>query len=147
MKLEGDARGRALARFAAARVGHLATASPSAIPHVVPLCFVVVGEAVYSVIDDKPKPRGRVLRRLRNIQRNPHASVLVDRYDDDWSKLWFVLVQGEAGQVEDDAEYAAALEALRSKYPQYHSMPLARATHPMIRVRIAEVVGWNPGGD
>lgn len=141
-----DDRGASLARLAAARVGHLATASADGRPHVVPLCFVVLAEVAYSVVDDKPKRTRSGLRRLRNIEANPRASLLVDHYDEDWRSLWFVMAEGEAATVADEAEYREALAALRGKYPQYLSMDLAQATHPMIRIRIGKLVAWQGGG-
>jgi PPOX class probable F420-dependent enzyme len=142
MKEDRAARERALGRFASERIAHLATASPDGRPHIVPFCFVVIGDNLYSVIDDKPKKTHTRLRRLRNIEDNPRVSVLADHYEEEWKALWFVMVEGEAGVVTDSQEYRKARVALRSKYPQYLMMELAEATNPMIRVRIDRVVTW-----
>jgi len=136
----------ALRRLAAARVARLATASAQARPHLVPFCFAVVGDAVYSLVDDKPKRTRTGLRRLRNLAANPRAALLADHYEEDWSALWFVLVEGPAGLVEDAGEYARALEALRAKYPQYASLEPAMQTHPMIRLGIERLVSWGGPG-
>jgi PPOX class probable F420-dependent enzyme len=135
-----------LRRFAAARVARLATASAEARPHLVPFCFAVVGDAVYSLVDDKPKRTRTGLRRLRNLAANPRAALLVDHYEEDWSALWFVLVEGPAGLVEDEGEYGRALEALRAKYPQYEALEPSLRTHPMIRIGIERLVSWGGRG-
>ncbi|HXC52907.1 MAG TPA: TIGR03668 family PPOX class F420-dependent oxidoreductase [Candidatus Limnocylindrales bacterium] len=137
----------ALQRLAGARVGHLATASSDGRPHVVPLCFAVVSGAAYSVIDEKPKRTRTNLRRLRNIEANPRATLLVDHYEEEWKALWFVMAECDAHVVTDEREFLAALEALRSKYPQYRRMTLAFATHPMIRLRIDRLVSWQGSAD
>ena len=81
-----------------ARVGHLATASPEGHPHVIPVCFAFDGESVFSVLDRKPKSTAVTrLRRVRNILANPQVSLVVDHYEEDWQRLWYVLVLGRAG--------------------------------------------------
>ncbi len=136
----------ALAQVAGERIAHLATASTDLRPHVVPLCFVVIGDAVYSIIDDKPKKTHRGVRRLRNIEANPRVCVIADHYEEDWTKLWFVMLEGEASVVRDSAEYRRARVAMRSKYPQYLTMELTEAVNPMIRIRIHRVVSWSGSG-
>ena len=117
------------------RVAHLATADAAGAPHVVPLCYARLDDRLYFVADDKPKRNGpRALRRLANIAANPRVALVVDDYDDDWSRLAYLLLHLDAAPVEDDAEYADVLVALRARYPGYRTMPLARATHPMIRL-------------
>jgi PPOX class probable F420-dependent enzyme len=146
MKQDKATRDLALSRFAGERIAHLATASADGRPHIVPFCFVLLGEAVYSIIDDKPKKTHTGLRRLRNIEANPRVSVLVDHYEEDWQALWFVMVEGEASVVTDSQEYRRARVAMRSKYPQYLTMELTEAVNPMIRVRIDRVVTWKGSG-
>jgi PPOX class probable F420-dependent enzyme len=116
-------------------VGHLATADATGAPHVVPLCYARLGDRLYFVADDKPKRRGPLaLKRLANIAANPRVALVVDDYDADWSRLAYLLVHLDAAIVEDAAEYAAALGALRRRYPPYGAMPLEPATHPMVRM-------------
>jgi PPOX class probable F420-dependent enzyme len=116
-------------------VAHLATADASGAPHVVPLCYARLGDCLYFVADDKPKRRGpRALKRLSNIAANPRVAVVVDDYDADWSRLAYLLLHLDAAIVDDDAEYGTALAALCDRYPAYRSMPLERATHPMVRM-------------
>ncbi len=117
------------------RVAHLATADATGAPHVVPLCYARLDDRLYFVADDKPKRGGpRALRRLVNIAANPRVALVVDDYDDDWTRLAYLLLHLDAAPVDDDAEYADVLAALRARYSGYGTMALARATHPMIRM-------------
>jgi PPOX class probable F420-dependent enzyme len=127
--------------LSAQRVGRLATADEQAIPHVVPICFVVSGSTLYSSIDDKPKsePR-RPLKRLRNIQSNPNVSVVVDRYDEDWTLLGWVLLAGRAEILAVGSEHDHAQELLRTRYPQYRTMQISG--YPVIAVRIERTASW-----
>src|SRR5215469_12754673 len=79
----------------AARVAHLATADRAARPHVVPVCFALDGASLYITIDEKPK-RGARLKRLRNIEENPEVALVADRYDEDWTRLGWVMLRGHA---------------------------------------------------
>jgi PPOX class probable F420-dependent enzyme len=106
-------------RFAAAPVARLATASPDGRPHVVPIVFVLAGETVYHGVDAKPK-RHPALRRLANLDANPHAAVLVDHYEDDWTALWWVRAEGTARDVDPTGrEGHDALAALAARYPRF----------------------------
>jgi PPOX class probable F420-dependent enzyme len=113
-----------------APVARLATVDPQGRPHVVPICFAIDGATLYTAVDEKPK-RTRRLQRLRNIEANPRVEVLIDRYDDDWSRLWWVRLRGTARVVDDPR----ALELLAAKYPQYRERPPAG---PVIAVSIEE---------
>ena len=125
-------------------LGHLATADAHGRPYVVPFCFVCDGGQIYSVLDAKPKSAElRRLRRVRNILDNPRVSMVIDHYDPDWSKLWFLLVQGTAKILEPGPEHASALGKLRAKYPQYRQMDLD--DNPMIRISPERVTGWDGG--
>ena len=117
-----------------ARVARLATVDPQGRPHVVPICFVIDGETLYTVVDEKPK-RTRRLQRLRNIEANPQVEVLIDEYDEDWSKLRWVRLRGTARIVDD----RRAVELLAAKYPQYVASPPAG---PVIVVSIEERTEW-----
>lgn len=125
----------------AARVAHMATADAAGTPSVIPICFQVEGERLYSVIDEKPKRTGAgELRRIRNLRENLRLAVVVDRYDEDWSRLGWVLLRGRAEVLEAGAEQQAAVALLRAKYPQYKAMALDEA--PVIRMEIASVRHW-----
>jgi PPOX class probable F420-dependent enzyme len=120
--------------FGAARVARLATVDRDGRPHVVPICFVVDGTTLYTAVDEKPK-RTRRLRRLDNIAANPRVEVLIDHYEDDWSKLWWVRLRGRARIVEDPR----AVDLLAAKYPQYRERPPAG---PVIAIEIEERSEW-----
>jgi len=125
-----------------ARIARLATADRNAVPHVVPICFVLERDDLYSIVDAKPKRRPTSMKRLRNIGENPHVSVLVDRWDEDWSRLAWSMLTGTAALVTDSADYTRAVTALRGKYPQYESVSFAIATNPLLRVRVERVLWW-----
>jgi PPOX class probable F420-dependent enzyme len=124
-----------------ARVAHLATADNSGQPHVIPICFVFDGKCFYSVIDEKPKRTvPRKLKRLRNIEENSRVSLVIDRYDEDWNKLAYVLIFGKARVLLSGASHRKAVKLLRRKYFQYRSMAIDR--RPLIAVRPKRVTTW-----
>ncbi|HUF52820.1 MAG TPA: TIGR03668 family PPOX class F420-dependent oxidoreductase [Dehalococcoidia bacterium] len=123
----------------AQRVARLATADASGQPFAVPIVFTLLRGFLYTAIDEKPKS-GRPLRRLRNIEENPRVAVIVDRYDDDWSQLAWVLIRGKTAIVTDGAEKSDALAGLREKYPQYESMALE--DKPLIQIEPEGVSSW-----
>ena len=105
--------------LAEARVGHLATADAAGVPHVVPVCYALVEQVIYSVLDQKPKRVSVArLRRVRNIQANPHIALVVDHYEEDWLSLWYILVLGRAELLWEGEERVTAIRHLRQKYPQ-----------------------------
>ncbi len=125
-----------------ARSGHLATADAKGRPHVIPVCYVFDGDAIYSVLDAKPKSTPlRQLRRVRNILANPHVSLVVDHYEEDWSRLRYVLVSGEAGLLEAGEEWSRAIVLLREKYPQYRDMNLDES--PVIKITPVRFTPWS----
>ncbi len=126
-------------RFEAAPLAHLATVTPAGDPHLVPVTFAVVGDTVYSAVDHKPKTTTR-LQRLANIEFLPRASLLVDHYDDDWSRLWWVRADGAAAEVTDEDERDHARDLLVSKYEQYADN---RPTGPVVRVTVERWSGWS----
>jgi PPOX class probable F420-dependent enzyme len=129
------------ARFLASRrVGHLATADARATPHLVPVCFVVSDGALYITIDQKPKGDVRALKRLRNIVENPLAAFVADRWDEDWTRLGWVMLRGPAEILAGGAEHDRAQALLQSRYPQYRGMALAGL--PVIAIRIERVTSW-----
>ena len=126
--------------LASRRVGHLATADTRAAPHLVPVCFVVSEGALYITIDQKPKRDVRALKRLRNIIDNPVAAFVADRWDEDWTRLGWVMLRGPAEILADGAEHDRAQAMLRSRYPQYQGMALDDL--PVIAIRIERVTSW-----
>jgi PPOX class probable F420-dependent enzyme len=126
-------------RLGEARVGRLATVTPEGRPHVVPITFVLDGDAIYFAVDSKPK-RTRDLQRLRNIASHPQVSVLVDHFEDDWSRLWWVRADGTAKVLEKGAEADRALDLLASRYAQYRQ---ARPAGPVVAIAIDRISGWS----
>jgi len=126
------------ARLTAARVARLATIDPGGRPHLVPIVFAVEGDTLYSAVDRKPK-RSRTLRRIENARARPDVTILVDHYDDDWSRLWWIRLRGRARVLDDGAERERALALLAEKYPQYRDEP---PDGPVLAVDITEVRDW-----
>ena len=140
-------RNQALARLRGARVGHLATVTPDGRPHVVPVVFALIesGDPVRLVwaVDRKPKRSARV-RRLQNLEVNPAAEIVVDGYDEDWSRLWWVRAGGRARILIEGDERERALGALAEKYAPYRVEP---PDGPVIVIEVERISGWtaSPG--
>jgi PPOX class probable F420-dependent enzyme len=107
----------------------------------VPIVFALSGETLYTAVDAKPK-RSRTLRRIENARRRPEVAVLVDAYDEDWTRLWWVRLRGRARVLDEGDEALAALQLLGAKYPQYHTAP---PEPPVLAVDIDEWRGWDAG--
>jgi len=125
-------------RLAAAPVAHLATTSADGRPHLVPLTFAVDGDHVYFAVDQKPK-RTTNLQRLKNIAVNPAVSLLVDHYESDWGRLWWVRADGRARVVDDAAAAERAIGLLTGKYTQY---AVATPAGPVVEITIERLAGW-----
>jgi PPOX class probable F420-dependent enzyme len=136
----------ALALAAAARVGRIATVRPDGSPHVVPFVFALVTEdgivRVYWAVDDKPKRSAR-LARIDNLRANPAVEIVVDAYEDDWTRLWWVRLRGTGRVVEQEAERASAIRALAHKYPAYRAHP---PEADVVAIDVAEVRSWSAAG-
>lgn len=129
----------------AARVARLATVDADGRPHLVPVCFVLESadsvegrDRVRIAVDHKPK-RSAELRRTANLQATGQACLLVDHYDEDWSRLWWVRLDGHGGPTSDPGEAARALDALAAKYPQYREH---RPDGPVLTIEIEAYRGW-----
>jgi PPOX class probable F420-dependent enzyme len=132
----------ARSRLTAARVATLATVRVDGSPHLVPITFAIDGDLLVTAIDHKPKTSSR-LRRLANIRANPAVSVLIHGYDEEWSSLWWVRVDGTARILEAGADYQSALTALAEKYRQYRDdLP----SGPAIEITVNTVVAWSAAG-
>jgi PPOX class probable F420-dependent enzyme len=125
-------------RLTAARVARLATTDPDGRPHLVPIVFALDGDTLYSAVDRKPK-RSTTLRRIENARARPEVTVLVDHYEDDWSRLWWIRLRGRARVLDDGPELERALDLLREKYPQYRYEPPGA---PVLAVDVTEVRSW-----
>jgi PPOX class probable F420-dependent enzyme len=131
----------AIARLRDARVGRLATVTPGGRPHVVPFVFALIEVPtlrVYWAVDAKPKRSAR-LRRLENIANNASVEFVVDAYDEDWDRLWWVRVAGAGRILEPGPEEAAARAALLAKYPQHETAP---PLGPIVAIDVARVTDW-----
>jgi PPOX class probable F420-dependent enzyme len=125
-------------RVAGAAVGRLATLDDEGRPHLVPICFALSGDTIYSAVDQKPKRTTR-LRRLENVRARPAATLLVDHYEDDWTQLWWVRLHGTGRVLDDGPERRRALALLASKYAQYRADPPAGA---VLALDVREWSGW-----
>jgi PPOX class probable F420-dependent enzyme len=126
-------------RVESARVARLATTDPDGSPHLVPIVFALEGNTLYSAVDAKPK-RSRRLRRIENARERPDVTVLVDHYDDDWSRLWWVRLRGRARVLDDGDEAERAIRLLSEKYSQYEDVPPG---HPVLAIDILEWRAWS----
>ena len=126
------------------RVGRLATADARGAPHLVPVCYAVDGMSAYITVDEKPKRTDIPLKRLRNIAENPAVALTVDRWDEDWSRLAWVMLRGSAEILAAGEEHDRAQDLLRTRYPQYRSMEIAAL--PVIAIRIGRVLAWGDLG-
>jgi PPOX class probable F420-dependent enzyme len=122
------------------RVGHLATADRGGTPFLTPVCFGLEGGTLYITIDEKPKRRDLPLKRVRNILENPHAAFIVDRYDEDWRRLGWVMLRGPADILYVGEEHDRAQALIVARYPQLRAMTIADL--PVIALRIAHVASW-----
>ena len=125
-------------QLAAARVGRLATVTPDGRPHVVPVCFALHEGRIVTAVDAKPKA-SRALARLANVRATGRASLLVDHYEEDWTRLWWVRVDGAAEVLESDR----AVDALAAKYPQYRA---ERPAGPLIAIAPERWRSWVASG-
>ena len=123
------------------RSARLATADSAGEPHLVPICFTYDGLHFYSVLDRKPKRTSLTnLKRVRNIDSNPNVALMLDHYEEDWARLWYVLVTGTARLLRRGKEHRQAIAALREKYPQYRDMDIDQ--NPVIRITPKKVISW-----
>ena len=125
-------------RFAAARRVVLATCGEDRQPHLVPVVFAVAGDVVVTAVDHKPKTTTR-LRRLRNVAQNPSVAFLLDHYEDDWERLWWVRADATATVVEAGPQWEEALGWLAERYAPYVAQP---PTGPVIRATVTRWSGW-----
>lgn len=134
-------------RLRQARVARLATVDLEGRPHVVPVCFAYDGKFFYTAVDRKPKraPPER-LARLQNIRETPLVALLIDEYEEDWTRLWYVLIRGKANLVPSSAhdERALALRKLTAKYPQY-ARGMLTDDAPIIRISAERIIAWGSG--
>ena len=128
-----------LRRVATAFVARLATVGADGRPHIVPITFALDELTLYFAVDSKPKKTTN-LKRLRNIAANPAVSILIDHYEDDWNRLWWVRLDGDARVVADGAEAQKAIRILAARYSQYR---MSAPAGPVVAIAIAAMTGWS----
>jgi len=126
-------------RIDGAQVARLATVGRDGRPHIVPITFALDDDTIYFAVDFKPKKTAD-LQRLRNIEANPSVSVLVDHYEDDWTKLWWVRVDGSARIVIDGAVFEKGIALLTQRDSPYRS---ARPAGPVVAIAVERMTGWS----
>ena len=123
------------------KIAYLSSISHKHQPHIVPICFVLLDHNFYSLIDDKPKSvQPLKLKRVQNIVHNPKVALIVNHYEDDWDKLWHILVNGNGSIVTNELERQAAIKSLKQKYLQYLQMDVA--SNPVIKISPISIVSW-----
>ena len=126
------------------RSARLATADERGSPHLIPVCYAFDGTCFYTPLDEKPKRvEGTKLRRVRNIEARHEAALLIDQYNDDWSRLGYVLIHCKAELImPEDERHTKAIALLRARYVQYHTMALEH--YPIIMLTPASITSWGP---
>lgn len=126
------------------RVARLATADAEGNPHVIPVCYAFDGGRFYTPLDEKPKRVTKnKLRRVRNIKARPEVALVIDQYDDDWSRLGYILIQGRAELLPPENDvHSMALLLLRERYPPYRAMILEK--YMVIAITPGHIVSWGP---
>lgn len=125
-------------------IARLASVGPQRQPHLVPIVFVPLDGAIYSPIDGKPKRDG-ILQRMRNVSANASVTLLLDQYDDDWGRLWWVRIDATAEVVTepDEQTLQRIVAALRRKYPQYASVDVFKGIPTLLRLRPTRHTAWS----
>jgi len=126
-------------KVAEARVARVGTMDERSRIHLVPVVYVVDGDTWYSPSDAGPRP----VKRLRNVLADPRATVLIDDYDEVWSRVWWVRLRGQGRMVESVPEEERARRLLAAKYPQFAEAPAADAAGPVMAIDIQEWAGWS----
>ncbi len=143
MRLSAERVERLLTEWPVAR---LATVAPDGRPHIVPIVFARHEGTIYSPVDGKPKS-GRELARVRHVRADPRVSLLLDDYDPDWTRLWWLRADGLARILEapaaDAPELAAPVAALRAKYPQYRDVPVLRDPPTLLAIELTTLTTWS----
>ncbi len=125
-------------RFASSPVARLSTVRPDGRPHVVPIVFALVGDTVFSAVDKKRK-RSTDLQRLVNVRAEPRCALLVDHYDDDWDRLWWVRADGHGEVVDVPPAGHPGIQALVQRFSQYRNEP---PSGPLLVVTVQRWTGW-----
>ncbi len=124
------------------RVARLATVDERGQPYVVPICYAFDGQMIYSALDEKPKQVVPTrLKRVRNLLANQRVGLVIDDYEEDWSRLAYMQIRGQAALVQPGMEeHEAAIGLLRAKYPQYQTMAIEQ--QPVVKITPEHVSTW-----
>jgi PPOX class probable F420-dependent enzyme len=122
------------------RVARLATADQTSQPHVVPICYALIDNTICFTIDEKPKRNTTDLKRLANIRANRKVALVIDRYDEDWSKLGWMMVQGDATIITEGPMHKRTQARLRQRYPQLEGMKIEAL--PVVVIAIRHIMSW-----
>jgi PPOX class probable F420-dependent enzyme len=125
-------------RFASSPVARLSTVRPDGGPHVVPIVFALIEDTVFSAVDAKPK-RSTDLQRLANVRADPRCALLVDHYEDDWRRLWWVRADGTGEVVDAPPVQHPGIRALVQRFPEYRDEP---PSGPLLAVTVRRWTGW-----
>jgi len=125
------------------RIARMATVDESGKPLALPVCFASEGNFIYSPIDKKPKSvSAGKLKRVRNIISNPNISLVIDNYVENWSMLYYLIIQGTAEMIYEGEEYKNSLKILTKKYAQYDEMGLESLGAPVIKITPEKIISW-----
>ena len=126
-----------------ARIARLATVNSQSQPHLVPVVFVFDDNYFYLPVDEKRKTvKPEKLKRILNIKKNPHVALLIDEYNEDWTRLAFVMIQGKASivsRLREDTWPREAYKKLMTKYPQYQKIRLSEIS---IIIKPEKISSW-----
>jgi len=125
-----------------AKVARLATVDQKSQPYVVPVVFVFHENSFFIPLDEKVKSvNPRKLKRVKNIEKNPNVTLLIDKYQNDWKKLFFLMIHGKATVI--DRKNSKLMDKIHklliSKYPQYKKIGVGNSC---ITIKPTKVTFW-----
>jgi PPOX class probable F420-dependent enzyme len=125
------------------RVARMATVDETGKPHIVPICYAFVSGLIYTPIDKKPKSvTVNTLGRIKNIRSNPYVSFVIDKYYEDWNRLYYLKITARASLLDRGEEYENSLMSLSEKYSQYRDMDLLNLGLPVIKILPLRIISW-----
>jgi PPOX class probable F420-dependent enzyme len=125
------------------RVARMATVDETGKPHIVPICYAFVSGLIYTPIDKKPKSvTVNTLGRIKNIRSNPYVSFVIDKYYEDWNRLYYLKITARASLLDRGEEYENSLMSLSEKYSQYRDMDLLNLRLPVIKILPLRIISW-----
>jgi PPOX class probable F420-dependent enzyme len=132
-----------------ARLARLATVDSECMPYLVPVVFAFDGKDYYILIDKRAKhSKPENLKRIKNIQANSNVALLIDEYDEDWTKLYFAMIQASLISNKKERQEQNELpllllekahKLLYEKYPQYQKISMGQY---VIMIHPQKVITW-----